>query len=97
MSTPLTYRPDLVWSYEIGAKNSLFDQHLQLDSGVFYIAWQDMQLPVPLTNCGLGFTVNAGTATSEGFDLGASTHTRQWHMTAIQPHNHPPVGRGSRK
>jgi len=70
VSTPLTYRPDLVWSYEIGAKNSLFDQHLQVDSGVFYIAWQEMQLPVPLTNCGIGFTVNAGTAASEGFDLG---------------------------
>jgi iron complex outermembrane receptor protein len=70
VSTPLTYRPDLVWSYEIGAKNSLFDEHLQVDSGVFYIAWQDMQLPIPLTNCGLGFTVNAGTATSDGFDLG---------------------------
>ncbi len=70
VSTPLTYRPDLVWSYEIGAKNTLFDEHLQVDSGVFYIAWQDMQLPIPLTNCGLGFTVNAGTATSDGFDLG---------------------------
>lgn len=70
VSTPLTYRPDLVWSYEIGAKNSLFDEHLQVDSSVFYIAWQDMQLPIPLTNCGLGFTVNAGTATSDGFDLG---------------------------
>ena len=70
VSTPLTYRPDSVWSYEIGAKNSLFDEHLQVDSGVFYIAWQNMQLPIPLTNCGLGFTVNAGTATSDGFDLG---------------------------
>ena len=70
VSTPLTYRPDLVWSYEIGAKNSLFDEHLHVDSSVFYIAWQDMQLPIPLTNCGLGFTVNAGTATSDGFDLG---------------------------
>jgi outer membrane receptor protein involved in Fe transport len=70
VSTPLTYRPDLVWSYEIGAKNSLFDERLQVDSGVFYISWRDMQLPIPLTNCGLGFAVNAGTATSDGFDLG---------------------------
>jgi len=70
VSTPLTYRPDLVWSYEIGAKNSLFDERLQVDSAVFYIAWRDMQLPIPLTNCGLGFAVNAGTATSDGFDLG---------------------------
>ena len=67
VSTPLTYRPDFVWSYEIGAKNSLFDEHLQVNSGVFYIAWQDMQMPIPLSNCGLGFTVNAGTATSDGF------------------------------
>jgi outer membrane receptor protein involved in Fe transport len=70
VNTPLTYRPDSVWSYEIGAKNNLFDEHLQVDGSVFYIAWQDMQLPIPLTNCGLGFTVNAGTATSDGFDLG---------------------------
>lgn len=70
VSTPLRYRPDSVWSYEIGAKNSLFDERLQVDSGVFYIAWRDMQLPIPLTNCGLGFAVNAGTATSDGFDLG---------------------------
>ena len=70
VSTPLRYQPDLVWSYEVGAKNSLFDEHLQVNSSVFYITWQDMQLPIPLTNCGLGFTVNAGTATSDGFDLG---------------------------
>ena len=70
VSTPLRYQPDMVWSYEVGAKNSLFDEHLQVNSSVFYITWQDMQLPVPLTNCGLGFTVNAGTATSDGFDLG---------------------------
>jgi len=70
VSTPLTYQPDLVWSYEIGTKNTLFDDHLQVDGDVFYISWQDMQLPIALTNCGLGFTVNAGMATSDGFDLG---------------------------
>ena len=70
VGTPLTYRPDYVWSYEIGAKNTLLGGHLQVDSSVFYIAWQDMQIPIPLTNCGFSFTVNAGAATSKGFDLG---------------------------
>ena len=51
-------------------QESLQDARLQLDGSVFYMAWQDMQLPIPLTNCGFSFTVNAGAATSKGFDIG---------------------------
>lgn len=70
VSTPLSYGPDYIWSYELGSKQNLRDSRLQLDAAVFYMSWQAMQLPIPLTNCGFSFTVNAGAATSKGFDLG---------------------------
>jgi len=70
VSTPLTYRPDYIWSYEIGSKKNLLGGRLHVDGSVFYMAWWDMQIPIPLTNCGFSFTVNAGAATSKGFDLG---------------------------
>ena len=70
-STPLAYGPDSVWSYEVGAKNTLFGTRLQLDTSVFHVGWRNIQTQVPLPSCGLGYTVNAGAATSNGFDLGA--------------------------
>jgi outer membrane receptor protein involved in Fe transport len=69
VQTPLAYRPDSLWSFEVGAKSSLLGARLQIDSSVFYTMWQDIQTPIPLSNCGLGFIVNAGGATSAGFDL----------------------------
>jgi len=35
-----------VWSYEIGAKDSLLDGHLQVDTSVFHIDWKNIQQPV---------------------------------------------------
>ncbi len=70
VSTPLTYEPDYIWSYEIGSKKNPLGGRLRVDASVFYMAWWDMQIPIPLTNCGFSFTVNAGAATSKGFDLG---------------------------
>jgi iron complex outermembrane receptor protein len=77
VSTPLGYGPDSVWSSEIGAKNSLFGARLKVESSVFYIAWRDIQTSVPLSNCGLGYTVNAGSASSDGFDVGLQVATSE--------------------
>lgn len=75
VSTPLAYGPDSVWSSEIGAKNSLFGARLQVESSVFYIDWRNIQTPIPLSNCGLGYMVNAGSATSDGFDISLQAAT----------------------
>jgi iron complex outermembrane recepter protein len=77
VSTPLAYRPDSVWSFEIGAKNSLFGARLRVASSAFYMTWRDIQTPVPLSNCGLGYTVNAGSATIDGFDIGLQAATSE--------------------
>jgi outer membrane receptor protein involved in Fe transport len=77
VSTPLSYGPDSVWGFEIGAKNSLFGARLQVESSVFDIVWRDIQTPIPLSNCGLAFTVNAGSAISDGFDIGLQAETSE--------------------
>jgi iron complex outermembrane recepter protein len=77
VSTPLAYGPDSVWSTEIGAKNSLLGARLRVESSVFYLVWRNMQTPIALSNCGLGYTVNAGSATSDGFDIGLQAATSE--------------------
>ena len=69
-STPSDFAPDSVWSFEVGAKNQLFDRRLHLDASLFDIHWNGIQERVQ-DSCGNSFTTNAGAARSTGFDLGA--------------------------
>jgi iron complex outermembrane receptor protein len=68
-TTPSTYHPDSLWSYEIGGKNTFFDRRLQIDSSIYYIDWKNIQQNIPLAICGLEFTTNLGAATSKGMDI----------------------------
>jgi iron complex outermembrane recepter protein len=68
-SDPSRYDSDSLWSYEIGAKNTLLDGRLQIDSSLFYINWHNIQQNVILLSCGLEFTANLGAAVSKGLDL----------------------------
>ena len=65
------YDSDSVWSYEIGFKNRLFNDKLQMNSSIFKIDWSEIQQSVRLA-CGFGLTQNVGDATSEGFDIQAA-------------------------
>jgi iron complex outermembrane recepter protein len=67
---PATYRPDSVWSAEVGAKNSFFQQHLRIDTSVYRAEWRDQQTEITMPACGFGYTSNAGAAVSQGIDLG---------------------------
>ena len=64
-----TYKPDSLWSYEIGSKNSLFGGRLAIDASVFHIDWTNIQRTVQIPVCTAGLTLNLGNATSDGFDL----------------------------
>jgi iron complex outermembrane receptor protein len=68
ISAPPTFKSDSVWSYEIGAKSMLFDNHLQIDASAFHIKWQNIQTPAFLAECGFQYVANDGSATSNGFD-----------------------------
>ncbi|MDB6084802.1 MAG: hypothetical protein JWN43_2683 [Gammaproteobacteria bacterium] len=65
---PNNYKSDHDWSYEVGAKNTLFDGRLQVDSSVFHIDWSQIQQIVILP-CGASYITNTGNAVSNGFDL----------------------------
>ena len=70
-TTPVSYKPDSLWSYEIGAKDSLFGGRLGLDSSVYTLKWKSIQQSVRLPSCGFSYVDNLGTATGVGGDLAA--------------------------
>jgi iron complex outermembrane receptor protein len=62
------YKPDDLWNYEVGAKNGLFDNRLQLDTSLFHYKWYNIQ-QLTSVPCGLSYTTNSGDAVGNGFDL----------------------------
>ena len=67
---PDIYKPDTVWSYEVGSKNRLLDGHLVLDASAYVIKWKNIQTDVFLPDCAYDFVDNLASATAKGFDLG---------------------------
>jgi iron complex outermembrane recepter protein len=65
---PSTFSSDSLWQYEVGAKNTLLDNTLQVSSALYYIDWKNIQQFVYLT-CGLGFNYNLGDVTGKGVDI----------------------------
>lgn len=70
------YDPDWDWSYEIGAKDGLFDDRLVVDSSVYHILWSHIQSLVQ-ASCGITYTENTGAAEVNGFDLSVSALVTQ--------------------
>ncbi len=68
-SSPLTYRSDTVWSYEVGTKNRAFNGRLTAAASGYLIKWKDIQQQLALPTCGYALTDNLGSATIKGFDL----------------------------
>ena len=66
---PGTYESDSLWSYEVGAKNTLLDRTLQINSSVFVIDWKKIQQNVYLPTCGEQFSANLGQVRSQGGDI----------------------------
>jgi iron complex outermembrane recepter protein len=66
---PTAYRPDTVWSYELGGKFRPFDA-LQVNLAVYEIDWTGIQATTTL-GCGQSFTSNGKRARSKGAELQA--------------------------
>jgi iron complex outermembrane receptor protein len=73
-AAPTGYRPDSLWNYEVGAKGRFFDHQLSLNTSVYDIRWNQIQIDVPLNTCGFDFTANVGQAQSYGVE--AEAHWR---------------------
>lgn len=68
-ASPATYERDSVWSYEVGAKNSLFGGAVRANASAFMMKWDNIQSSVFITACNQAFVTNLGSATGLGFDL----------------------------
>jgi iron complex outermembrane receptor protein len=66
---PLTFQGDSLWSYEVGSKNRLLDNHMQLEASAFHIVWSNVQETLYVPACSEGFIANVGKAVSNGADL----------------------------
>jgi len=70
-TTPAAYSPDSLWSYEIGAKDSLFGGRVALDSSFYVLKWKNIQQSVRFPSCGFNYVANLGSATGIGGDISA--------------------------
>ena len=67
LSTPPTaFKPDSIWSYELGAKTEWLEHRLTMNGAVYYIDWTNIQQNITLPDCGFGFIGNFGKASSKG-------------------------------
>jgi outer membrane receptor protein involved in Fe transport len=66
-----SYDPDSLWSYEVGAKNSLMGGRLRTTASAYHIKWSNIQTSAQLGPCSFAAIFNLGSATINGFDLAA--------------------------
>lgn len=66
---PTGYDSDYVWNYELGSKNLLLNDRLQIEASIYHMDWTNLQQNIYVPACATGFTANIGKATSNGFDL----------------------------
>ena len=66
---PDKYSSDSLWSYELGAKNTLFDRRMQINSSIFFVNWKSIQQNVYLPSCGEQFVANLGQVHSKGGEV----------------------------
>jgi iron complex outermembrane receptor protein len=64
------YKSDSLWSYEVGAKNTLFDGRMNTRVAGYRINWSNIQQNI-LLPCTYSVTSNAGAATSTGAEIEA--------------------------
>jgi outer membrane receptor protein involved in Fe transport len=69
---PTTYRPDTVWSYEVGEKTRLFDNRLTLDGSIYYEDWTNIQLEAYPDDFALN--INGNYAKIYGADISADAN-----------------------
>jgi iron complex outermembrane receptor protein len=69
LGNPTGYKPDFLWSYEIGAKHTTADRRLAIEGSIFHIDWTDIISGVDVPACATHIATNLGKAKSQGFDF----------------------------
>jgi iron complex outermembrane recepter protein len=79
------YKPESLTDYEVGSKNRLWNERLQVNVGAFYYDYTNLQTPVFLSTTGGSHTENAGKAKEYGLEtdlLAALTKNDTVRLTA---------------
>jgi iron complex outermembrane recepter protein len=66
---PTAFKPDSLWSYDIGGKFRGFENRLSVDASVYYLKWNDTQQDILLAVSGYDFESNVGHVESYGVEL----------------------------
>ncbi|MFV3130839.1 TonB-dependent receptor [Niveispirillum sp. KHB5.9] len=70
---PNDYKPEIITSYELGVKNRLLDNRLQLNASAFYYDYQDFQVSAVGTIAGQDATVTLNADKAEIYGLEVET------------------------
>jgi iron complex outermembrane receptor protein len=70
----LSYKPDQLWTYEVGTKEVLFDHKLDVQADVYYNKWTDVQSLFFLPGSAVTNVENAGDVAGWGVDFAANLH-----------------------
>lgn len=65
---PTNFGPDSLWNYEVGMKASFLQKRLFVDTSIYWIDWDDIQLQAS-TASGFNYVDNVGQARSRGVEL----------------------------
>jgi len=68
---PGTYKPDSLWSYEVGIKGYALDHRLFFDLTGYHIDWSNQQLSAVSAGA-FAYTINAGKTSSNGVEFNAT-------------------------
>lgn len=60
---------DSLWNYEVGSKNTWLDGRLVVNSALFFIKWDDIQVPGVINGVQQRWITNAGKAESKGGEV----------------------------
>jgi iron complex outermembrane recepter protein len=71
---PLTYAPDTLTNYEIGAKGRLFNGLFDYQIDTYFIRWNDMQVQETTPDGAFMFQANAGEAKVKGVEFEFTAH-----------------------
>src|SRR5262249_48212182 len=63
---PPTYKPDSIWSYEVGTHQQFLDGHLSFDASVYYQDWKDVISTEFLGASAFTILTNGGNASGYG-------------------------------
>ena len=79
---PPGFDPDTVFSWELGAKTSWYDNRLTFNAAYFHMDWSDIHVPGEDPTSGVEFIANAAEADIDGVEVEIFARpTEQWFLT----------------